>query len=92
MVVVAASKGRQLSNEVASGGLFTTELAAAITSKRKAADVDGNGVIDLGELYRAVKVPVANQAHQFTVRYNNAKYEQTPWLARNALVGEMTLF
>jgi hypothetical protein len=94
IVVLAASKGRQFSNEDpnADGGLFTNTLVTALTVKRKATDIDGNGVIDLSELYRAVRTPVSVEAHQIQLRDPENDHEQTPWLARNALVGEMSLF
>ncbi len=92
MVVLAASKGKQNSNEDAEGGFFTSAIAAAITTKRRATDTDGNGVIDLRELYRAVKLPVAAAAHKVQLADPDREHEQTPWLARNALVGEMSLF
>jgi hypothetical protein len=82
--VLAASKGRQLSNEKADGGggEFTNALVAALTNERATADRDRSGLIDLGELYYAVKGRVAAET----------KGTQTPWLARNGLVGEMSMF
>jgi uncharacterized caspase-like protein len=84
LVVLAASKGRQLSQEAADGGggLFTNAITAAISGQRLKYDHDGSGLIDLGELYSSVKAQV--------VRETNG--EQTPWLARNGLIGEMSLF
>ncbi len=84
MIVLAGSKGRQLSGETkqAGGGLFTEAIAKAISEARAAHDRDRNGLIDLGELYTAVKARV----------FEVTKGKQTPWLARNALVGEMALF
>jgi uncharacterized caspase-like protein len=84
MVVLAASKGRQLSHEnrEAGGGLFTVAFAQAIADERTKYDRDKSGLIDLGELYVAIKSRVSEAT----------KGEQTPWLARNALVGEMSLF
>jgi hypothetical protein len=84
MVVLAGSKGRQLSHETAQagGGLFTEAIAKAISEARATHDRDRSGLIDLGELYTAVKARV----------FEATKGRQTPWLARNALVGEMALF
>lgn len=84
MVVLAGSKGRQLSyeNAQAGGGVFTAAIAAAISDARAAHDRDKSGLIDLGELYTAVKAKV----------FQATKGKQTPWLSRNALVGEMALF
>jgi uncharacterized caspase-like protein len=84
MVVLAASKGRQLSQESpkGGGGLFTSALVDAITESRSITDRDRSGLIDLGELYSATKKKVMEQSGG----------EQTPWLARNGLVGEMSMF
>jgi len=61
---------------------FTKALAAAISDERAKYDTDRSGLIDLGELYAAAKAHVLQAS----------KGEQTPWLARNGLVGEMALF
>jgi hypothetical protein len=84
LVVLAASKGRQQSQEVANGGggRFTNAIVAAITGERASYDSDRSGLIDLGELYSGVKARVERDTQ-------NA---QTPWLARNRLVGEISLF
>jgi uncharacterized caspase-like protein len=84
MVILAASKGRQLSQESpkGGGGLFTSALVDAITETRSITDRDRSGLIDLGELYAATKKKVMEQSGG----------EQTPWLARNGLVGEMSMF
>jgi uncharacterized caspase-like protein len=84
MVILAGSKGRQFSyeNAKAGGGIFTAAIAAAISEARSTYDRDRNGLIDLGELYTAVKAKV----------FDVTRGAQTPWLVRNALVGEMALF
>jgi hypothetical protein len=84
MVILAGSKGRQFSYEdaKAGGGVFTAAIAAAISEARATYDRDRNGLIDLGELYSAVKTKV----------FDVTRGKQTPWLVRNALVGEMALF
>ena len=84
MVVLAGSKGRQFSHEDAKigGGVFTAAIAAAISESRATYDRDRSGLIDLGELYTAVKAKVSEMTGG----------QQTPWLTRNALVGEMALF
>ena len=84
IVVLAGSKGRQFSQEAAAagGGVFTAAVAAAISEARATHDRDRSGLIDLSELYTAVKARV--------LQATNGR--QTPWLARNALVGEMALF
>jgi uncharacterized caspase-like protein len=78
MVVLAASKGRQMSYEDAhvGGGVFTAYLSDAISRDNP------KGLLDLAKLYREVKSQV--------LRAKNG--QQTPWLVRNALVGEMALF
>lgn len=84
LIVLAASKGRQVALEDGrkGGGIFTSALVDTLSSDRNAADADLNGVIDLGELYSSVKSKVLNETDG----------KQSPWLARNLLVGEMTLF
>jgi hypothetical protein len=84
LIVLAASKGRQLSQEIANGGggRFTNAIVAALTTERAKYDRDHSGLIDLGELYSGVKARVAEETQD----------SQTPWLARNRLVGEISLF
>ena len=73
ITVIAASKGRQNSLELGTGGAFTTALVKAITENRKATDTNNNGAIELAELYGAVKRQVVT----------TTRGEQTPWIARN---------
>jgi Caspase domain len=82
ITVIAASKGHQESLEFGSGGAFTTALVTAISEKRQSTDTNRNGVIELAELYGAVKRQVVTIT----------KGQQTPWLARNLMVGETPLF
>jgi Caspase domain len=83
LIVLAASKGRQLSHEtMGRGGQFTNAVVAAILAKRNNNGVDGSALIDLGELYSSVKSRV----------FVETNGEQTPWLTRNGLVGEISLF
>jgi hypothetical protein len=81
ITVIAAAKGRQESGETSAGGHFTNAVIRAITD-RGATDRDGNGAIELVELYGAVK--------QAVVTMTGGK--QTPWIARNLMVGEIPLF
>lgn len=83
ITVFAASKGRQNSLEDAGlkGGVFTTALAAVVADTA-GHDLNRNGTVDIFELYRAVKSSVV-------FRTNG---EQTPWMARNAAVGDVPLF
>jgi hypothetical protein len=79
MVVLAGSKGRQSTeeNSAVGGGIFTTAMVAVIDdSQRK------NGLIDLSDFYATVRAQVMEATDG----------RQTPWLARNLLVGEMALF
>jgi uncharacterized caspase-like protein len=84
LVVLAASKGRQLSEEDAAfgGGLFTSAIVDVLTTNRALYDTDHSGLIDLSELYRGVKQIVMQKS----------KNEQTPWLARSGIVGDLSLF
>jgi hypothetical protein len=84
LTVLAAAKGRQESEEDADlgGGRFTTALVRAITVDRKAIDTNGNAAIELAELYAAIKRQVVK----------GSDGAQTPWIARNLLVGEVPLF
>lgn len=84
LTVLSASKGRELSAEIPSlgGGVFTYALTRAIAGDRTAADLNGNGRIEVSELYRYVKDEVG------AIR----KGEQTPWLARNQMIGDFALF
>lgn len=82
IAVIAASKGRQPSLEGAAlgGGAFTSALIRAL--RDPAADADGNGALELVELYAAVKADV--------VRATGGR--QTPWIARSGFQGEVPLF
>jgi hypothetical protein len=82
LTVLAAAKGRQASLELPEGGRFTTALIRAITTNRRSTDSNSNGAIELAELYGAVKREVMIAT----------KGEQTPWIARNLMVGEIPLF
>ena len=84
LVVLAASKGRQLSleNPAFGGGLFTSAIVEVLTKNRALYDTDHSGLIDLSELYRGVKQIVMQKSQN----------EQTPWLARSGIVGDLSLF
>ncbi len=84
LIVLAASKGRQFSEEAANGGggRFTNAIVAALTLERSKYDRDRSGLIDVDELYAGVKTRVETETHG----------QQTPWLVRNRLVGEISLF
>jgi hypothetical protein len=83
--VVAAAKGRQESFELdapARGGVFTSSVVKAMTADRTSVDTNNNGVIELSELYRTIKPSIL-------MKMNG---DQTPWLARVDMIGEVPLF
>jgi hypothetical protein len=84
LIVLAASKGRQASQEAANGGggYFTNAIVAAMTERRAKFDRNHSGLLGLDELYAGVKARVEAETDG----------KQTPWLARNRLVGEISLF
>ena len=83
MVVLAAAKGREFSQEwdnlMGGHGLFSYAVAQALGSDRKTADINRNGVVELSELYRYVKRTVAQMTG----------HAQTPWLSRDEIIGEI---
>lgn len=82
LAVLAASKGRQVSFEGSAfrGGAFTGAIVAALADP--ATDLDGNGVVELDELYARIKAEVVHATAG----------EQTPWIARSSFVGPVPLF
>jgi hypothetical protein len=84
MLVLAASKGRQYSYEDPKwgGGAFTHALVEVLKSNWRSADLNGNGVIEVSELYRALRSIVTRETQG----------QQTPWLARQDLIGDFALF
>ena len=84
LTVLAASKGRELSAEMRElgGGVFTYALVAGDRGRPRATDVNGNGRIEVSELYRSVKDKVS------ALRYG----QQTPWLSRNQMIGDFAIF
>ncbi len=84
MLVLAASKGRQFSEERASlnGGVFTRAIESVIATDRGRYDLNGNGVIEVSEMYLGVKSRVKQQT----------RGRQTPWLARTDMIGDFALF
>ena len=84
LVVFSASKGREFSEEAATvgGGLFTNAVADVVARNRARYDLDGNGAIEVSELYAGVKRQVSERTQG----------RQVPWLARNEMVGDFALF
>lgn len=82
--VLAASKGRQSSIEDSDvgGGLFTSALVDVLQDRNGVYDVNGNGELELSELYRGVKTYVTQKTGG----------KQTPWYARNRFVGDRTFY
>ena len=65
--MIAASKGRQLSQQriKLGGDVFTRAIERALVRDRSQSDTNGNGTIELSELYSAAKRRVPGK--QFTV-------------------------
>ena len=84
MLVLAASKGRQVSYEGPNwdGGVFTYALVTALKAKRADDDLDHDGALEISELYRALRTIVARET----------KGGQSPWLVREDLLGDFVVF
>jgi hypothetical protein len=82
IVIFSAAKGRELSEESPSsgGGVFTDALVKAMAST--ATDLNHNGAIEASELYAGVKGAVMKATDG----------RQTPWFARNDMVGDFVPF
>jgi len=83
VLVLAASKGRELSLEDVKrqGGVFTYALTKALQE----GDISRSGTqqaIDVSTLYRKLREIVASETNGY----------QTPWLARQDLIGDFALF
>lgn len=99
IVVIAASKGRELSYESSrlGGGVFSTAFASVISSQRSKHDLNRNGAIEISELFLGIKRKVLIEGR--TVREDYARAHglsevdaQTPWIARNKMIGDFALF
>jgi hypothetical protein len=99
VVVFAASKGRELSYEslTVRGGVFSAAFADVVANERPEHDTNRNGVIEVSELFVAIKRKVLIDG--YPVRAAVAKREgrsevgtQTPWIARNKMLGDFALF
>ncbi len=84
IVLFSASKGRELSEEspAVGGGVFTSALIKVIAYDRGRYDTNKDGAVEISELYRGVK----GQVTAITAG------RQTPWIARNQMVGDFALF
>jgi uncharacterized protein len=82
VLIFSASKGREKSEEAPdnSGGVFTGAVVNALSDPRT--DLNGNGAIEASELYARVKRTVVEATQG----------RQTPWFARNDMVGDFVPF
>ncbi|CAM5775263.1 hypothetical protein LMIY3S_04935 [Labrys miyagiensis] len=82
IVIFSAAKGRELSEESPSrgGGVFTDAMVRAIADKDT--DLNGDGMLEASELYAGVKGAVMKATDG----------RQTPWFARNDMVGDFVPF
>ena len=85
VMVFSASKGRQYSLEspdIGGGfGIFTYGLVQSLGSKAKVVDTNGNGFVEFMELVDSVSTYVNKET----------KGEQTPWLSRKELFGDLPI-
>jgi WD40 repeat protein len=83
VMVFSASKGRQYSLEspdIGGGfGIFTYGLVQSLGPKAKVVDTNGNGFVEFIELVDSVSTYVNKET----------KGEQTPWLSRKELFGDL---
>ncbi|WP_210253515.1 caspase family protein [Lentilitoribacter sp. Alg239-R112] len=95
IVVFSASKGREyaLEDEFAKNGFFARALADVISEDRSKHDLNENGSIELSELFRGVKSLVVSGVKNAQVGVASDEIlTQTPWMARNRMVGDFALF
>jgi hypothetical protein len=81
LLVLSASKGRQSSLETAGSGVFTG-MMRRLLARPELLDADRNGAIELQELYGSLKRGVQTATAG----------AQTPWVARNGMVGPVPMF
>lgn len=84
LLIFSASKGRQSSQEKAAlgGGVFSNALIKALGEDRATADANANGALEISELYGYLRQAVTADTDG----------EQTPWFARNKMVGDFAVF
>lgn len=95
IVVFSASKGREYSVEdpVNGTGVFTGALAEVINTRRSEFDLNGNGALEVSELFRGVKGLVVPRVNALAEADGyGGVITQTPWMARNRMVGDFVLF
>jgi len=85
VMVFSASKGRQFSLEspdIGGGfGVFTYNLIQSLGPEAKLVDINGNGFVEFMEMVAYV----SQKVHQLT------NGEQTPWLSRKELFGDLPI-
>jgi hypothetical protein len=86
MTIIASSKGRQKSIESDLYGdgqsAFNYALCQVLDKKRYEYDRNGNGVIEISELYRGLKEIVKKITED----------KQTPWMFRDEISGDFSIF
>jgi hypothetical protein len=84
LLIFSASKGREFSQERAAlgGGVFTNALVKALGADHDVADSNRDGVLEISELYGYLRLTVARETEG----------QQTPWFARNKMVGDFAVF
>lgn len=84
ITIFSASRGREESIEAGSigGGVFTAAVIDILKDSRTKYDQNKNNVIEVSELYGALRQNV----------HVTTKGQQSPWLARNRMVGEFAIF
>jgi hypothetical protein len=88
MVIVAASKGRQIAYEDAKwgGGVFTYALEKALLNRASDSKTGESRPIDVSELYSGLKALVAQETE------GDPRGVQTPWLEPKNMPGDFGLF
>ena len=84
VVVFAGSKGREYSLEApeTGGGMFSAALSLALANGGQSTDTNRNGILEASEIYAAVKTYVTTKS----------RGQQTPWIARNKMIGDFAWF
>ncbi|WP_421906029.1 caspase family protein [Mameliella sp.] len=93
LVVLAAAKGREFSLEdpETAQGFFAQALAEVI--EEQAFDRNGNSLVELSELFRGTKSLVSSRVRDAQEGVPpEDRLTQTPWMARNLMVGDFVLF
>jgi hypothetical protein len=91
VLVLAAAKGREFSIEDEAGGVFTSALIEIIGRERARYDRDRNGLLEAGEIYYGIKSLVTERSRRISAKSSKLA-PHTPWLERNAMVGDFSLF